>query len=121
MIYLGSAYSAIDSVVRERRYLLAIEAAAILAKHKLPCYVPIASWHVVATLHALPSDHLFWQAQDQAMMDRCDEGWFLMMDGGRESLGILTEIHYFLRHRKPVAHVYNLSDLDYMCQTYVPA
>lgn len=93
MIYLATPYSDPDPKVQERRYDDAVNAAAILANHRIPCYCPIVSWHVVALRHNLPGDHEFWLAQDHHMIRKCNELWVLMMSGWSTSKGIKAELN----------------------------
>jgi hypothetical protein len=118
VIYLGTAYSHPDPAVRKERFDLALEAAAILARAKVPCYVPIAAWHVVAIVHKLPGDHEFWRIQDEAMLHLCDEGWFVWSDGLNESKGVKAELELLKALGKPKKLFDSLTSLAAYARSY---
>lgn len=120
MIYLGTPYSHPNPLIEDIRFELAMSVAATLATHSIPCYVPIAFWHPTSRKHSLPGDHEFWLLQDYAMIERCDEGWFMASEGFHSSKGIRHEIECFEALGKPVYLLQSEADLIAACQRYRP-
>lgn len=94
-IYLASPYSHPDSVVRESRYLEAVEAAGKLMQERPGCAVfsPIAHSHMIAVQTKLPGGFDFWQAQDVGFIDHwATRVAVLKLEGWQESRGVQAEI-----------------------------
>jgi len=104
MIYLASPYSHPDAAVREARFRAACQATAGLLKagHHVLC--PIAHSHPLVA-YGLPTDWDFWQQVDHEYLRHCDEMVVLMLDGWRESKGVLAEIGIAEELGKPVRYM----------------
>lgn len=106
MIYLATPYTHPDLNVRIARYQRAVEACAILARHKLVVYSPIVHWHPVEISHpGFEMDHEFWKFNDHAMMDLASEGVFLQLDGWATSKGMAHEVEYLRSQNKPAISI----------------
>jgi hypothetical protein len=94
MKYIATPYSHMDPAVRERRYLLAIQ--AVLALHKVfpreMIYSPIVYWHPAALLHNLPTEHGYWEQINNTEIAHCDELLVIQLKGWEHSRGIAREI-----------------------------
>lgn len=101
-IYLACPYSHPDAVIRERRAVAAGSYAALLAKHRVPCYCPVASWHYVSVQNALPGDAETWWMQDKAFLDRCGAFWFVQGEGWNTSTGMHKELLYMQKSRRGI-------------------
>ena len=91
MIYLGSPYSHPESAVREIRFDAACKAAAVLMQRGHLVFSPVCYSHQIAK-HGLPTDWIFWEKYDRAILRRCEEMWVLMLPGWKSSKGIQAEI-----------------------------
>ena len=91
MIYMASAYTHSDPLVREQRFQEACRAAAALMRAGLAVLSPIAHSHPVAK-HGLPEGWKFWSQIDCQYLARCDALAVLTSPGWRESVGVQAEI-----------------------------
>ncbi len=90
-IYLASPYSHSDPSVREERFKAVCKAAAILMQRGYLILAPICHSHPIAK-HGLPTDWIFWEKYDRAILRRCEEMWVLMLPGWESSRGVQAEI-----------------------------
>jgi hypothetical protein len=102
MIYLASPYSHDDITVRDARYRAARNACAVLARAGEHVISPIVHWHCAAFMYDLPTDALYWRAQNHATIDACECVYVLTIEGWRDSLGVQDEIRYAGEHGIPV-------------------
>ena len=102
LIYLASAYSHPDAVMREHRFITACRiAGAFMAKgHHI--FSPIAHTHPIAVHTKLPVGWDFWQQYDYAILSRFDELWVVDMPGSSESKGMKAEIEYACTKKLPL-------------------
>lgn len=91
MLYLGQPYSHPKSVIREVRYLAAMQACAYFQFLGICVYSPIVHWHQVSMMHKLPSDTETWQLQWYPMLKKADRFAMLLLDGWEQSLGLKDE------------------------------
>lgn len=109
LIYLASPYSHPDRVVRKWRYRMACHGTARLLEAGHLVYSPIVHSHPL-THYGLPTDWGYWKRLDEAMLQRCDELWVLLLDGWAASAGIQAEIQLAERRGMPRRYV-RLEDL----------
>lgn len=83
----------------------AAQATAELMRRGFVAVSPIAHSHAVATYGNLDAmDWTLWKRQDEPLMNAADALVVVMMDGWRESVGVLAEIEHFLAAMKPVVY-----------------
>lgn len=92
LIYLASPYGH-DKSRRQLRYEAALQAEAAMMRNGLMVYSPIVHRHPGALRGLYPSGWDYWQRFDELILSRCDELWVLTLDGWRESIGVMAEIH----------------------------
>lgn len=129
-IYLASPYSNDNTEIRDTRARLVAQAMLEIAQHQVPVYSPITHWHLLAVTNSLPTDHIFWKTQNDALMKGSNEIWVLCIDGWRQSKGVEYEINWntsnylegppgIFRHRK-LRHV-TFESLSEACDLYKTA
>src|SRR5688572_30741405 len=101
MIYLASPYSHSDPTIREQRFHAACAATAALMREGHVVFSPVCHSHPL-TARGLPGDWAFWQAQDLAHLERCDDLLVLMLDGWEQSAGVQAELRQAGVLGKPV-------------------
>lgn len=104
MIYLASPYSHPDPAVQAERCEAVCRVAAHLIRLGHVVFSPIAHSHGIAK-HGLPTDWLFWEKQDHALLAVCDELWVVTLDGWQESRGVQAEIAMARALGKPIRYV----------------
>ncbi len=104
MIYLASPYSHPDINVREERFCAACQAAAHLMWEGHLVFSPVAHTHPIAEF-GLPTEWSFWERQDRALLERCDDVIVLTLDGWDESVGVLAEVQIAKELGKPVRYL----------------
>lgn len=92
MIYLASPYSHPDPLIMKTRFLLAEQCTAALLQRKDWVYSPIVHCHELASKYNLPTDFVYWQEYNVAMLRRCEELFILAIPGWRESKGVTAEL-----------------------------
>ena len=104
MIYLGSPYSHPEPAVREMRFDAACKAAAVLMQRGHLVFSPVCYSHQIAK-HGLPTDWVFWEKYDRAILRRCEEVWVLMLPGWESSRGVQAEIKIAREMGMPVEFI----------------
>jgi nucleoside 2-deoxyribosyltransferase len=104
MIYLASPYSHLDIAVREQRFREACAAAVRLIAAGHVVFSPIVHGHPLVG-HGLPTEWAYWERFDRAHLVRCDEVVVLMLEGWRESVGVVAEIRIAEELGKPVRYL----------------
>jgi hypothetical protein len=93
-IYLGSPYSHPDPLVRETRYLQAMQALQTMLACRIWAYSPITHCHELAKIWNMPTDGKFWQEYNFQML-RSSKGLFVLkLEGWAKSEGLREEIAY---------------------------
>ena len=105
MIYIASPYSHPDRSVMELRYRYVMNYVDYLLKKGEFAYSPIVYGHEIAKYHSLPTDANFWKNWDEAMMRRCDVLHFYLLDGWKESNGMMMELNYAEENGMPIVYV----------------
>lgn len=104
-VYLGSPYSKYPDGI-EQAALVVTRAAAKLMNRGIAIFCPIAHSHAIGTAGELDNlNWVFWQFQDQPLMDKASALIVLMMDGWQESVGLTHEIDCFAKAGKPIVYV----------------
>ena len=98
MIYLASPYTSPSDAVQDCRFASACAAAARLMQEGHIIFSPIVHGHSVAQHGDLPAEWAFWRPWCIAMLDKADELWVLLLEGWRESVGILAEVEHAYAH-----------------------
>ena len=104
MIYMASPYSHPNPAIREQRFHDACRAAASLIQSGQTVFSPIMFGHPLCG-HCLPTEWGFWEVQDRAHLERCDEVVVLMLAGWRRSAGVAAEIRIARALGKPVRYL----------------
>lgn len=91
MIYLASPYSHSDEAVRIARFEAVCRAAGEIMRRGEVVFSPIAHTHPIAMLGSLPTDWEYWKRVDSQYLSACDRFWVLMLDGWKQSTGVLAE------------------------------
>lgn len=104
MIYLASPYSHPDPAVRADRYRAACRATAALVKAGRVVYSPIVHSHPLVEFD-LPTAWSFWEHNDCAHLERCDEVMVLTLDGWQASVGVSAEVAIARALGKPVRYL----------------
>jgi nucleoside 2-deoxyribosyltransferase len=80
--------------------------AALLVRHGVPVFCPIAHTHPMAEhLPAEVQDHEFWMEVDAPFMAAAFGAIVLKMPGWQRSRGVSHEIDFFLNRGKPVFYM----------------
>lgn len=102
LYYLATPYTKYKGGI-EKAFMAAAELTGKLLTNGYRVYSPIAHTHPVAVYGGLdPLDHSIWLPFDEAMMHACDALLVAHMDGWRESKGVMHEIEFFARGKKPI-------------------
>jgi len=91
LTYLACPYSHRDAAVREKRFQLANEAAAIMLAHGLVVFSPISHTHPIATQCGLGLGWETWERFDTAFIAVSKEVVVLTIPGWGDSRGIAAE------------------------------
>ena len=101
-LYLASPYTHSTAIVRQQRYLEAIDALNWLLGNKIWAYSPIVHCHNVAMKHSLPKNFEFWQEYNHLMILNSRGLMLLQLPGWKESSGVTDELAYADSLGKPV-------------------
>lgn len=103
--YLATPYSKYPRGL-EKAFVEACRAAALLVRHGVRVYSPIAHTHPVAIHGGIdPLDHSIWLPADKPFMDAACGLLVVRMTGWAESYGIGEEIKVFEAAGKPIRHM----------------
>lgn len=108
--YLASPYTDPDPLVREMRYLKALEVASILLKNGIHVYSPIVHCHHMSQVFKMPHDHKFWLEYDTVMIKAARGIQVLRLHGWARSVGVTGEIKLAQQLGKPITFI--AGDLD---------
>ena len=105
IFYLATPYSRYE-YGRERAFVEACKAAAILLKRGLFVFSPVAHSHPIAEHGGIdPLCHQTWMPLDLAMLDECAGLLVIMMPGWKESIGVQREIAHAIETEKSVCYL----------------
>jgi hypothetical protein len=100
--YLATPYSKYPAGL-EAAFHLALDAAGLLIRAKVPVYSPIAHTHPIAILTGMdPLDHAIWLPADKPMMDAAGGLIMLRAESWEQSYGMKHELNLFQGAKKPV-------------------
>jgi hypothetical protein len=102
-IYLASPYTDPSDAIMQYRYNCALDATAQLTRAGLVVYSPIVHCHMLATMHDLRRDALYWQRYNEVMLSRAAMLMILRLTGWQRSEGIKKERQCAVRHRIPIS------------------
>lgn len=105
MKYLASQYSHSDALIRNTRYLLVMEVAALLIKEGKIIYSPIVYCHSMALRHGFPTDAKFWEQYNNSFIRHCDEVLVLVTPDLHTSKGVMAEIEFARSCFVPVSFI----------------
>lgn len=110
LIYLASPYSSDNGTTINRRVTATQQATAKLIEQGNLIFSPIVHSHPIADLVSFSPINTAkamsgWTAYDEAIIDKCDEVWVLMLDGWDKSRGVSHEIAYAFANKKPMRSV----------------
>lgn len=97
-VYLASPYSARDFSLMESRYQEAMRCTSWMLKQKIWTYSPITHCHVMAQVYKLPTDFVFWQHYNRAMIYQARELYVLAIEGWDKSVGVGEELKFAQEH-----------------------
>ena len=98
-IYLAIPYSKVD---KELSFGTANKIAAMLISEGKCVFSPISMNHSLAKFNKLPGDWEFWEKFDTEYILWCDYLIVIMMDGWKDSTGVMAEIKIAETLNKPV-------------------
>ena len=98
-IYLAIPYS---KVGKELSYSIANKIASMLISEGKCVFSPISMTHGMAKNNSLPGDWQFWSKFDSEFIYFCDYMIVVMLDGWKESTGVIAEIEVALELGKTV-------------------
>jgi dephospho-CoA kinase len=101
LIYLASPYSSGDEAIKARRAAQVQEVTAMLISAGYLIFSPIVHSHLLVKF-GLDGDWDSWKEIDCAYIDKADEVWILMLDGWRDSKGVMAEIQYAAKTGKRI-------------------
>ena len=111
-IYLATPYSHKDLSVRIDRFNKINVIAAKLIKKGYVVFSPISHSHPIEQTGRLgETDWAFWKAQDEPLVDWCDQIWIVTMDGWIDSVGVQCELEMAFDKGIPVRFL-NPGDID---------
>ena len=110
LVYLAVPYSDPDPTVREARFHIVNEAAAVLMGQGLYVFSPISHTHPILTDGGLPTGFDFWEGYDREMLSACGALVVLCLDGWNRSTGVASEIAIAEEMGLPVFFVVSISD-----------
>ena len=100
--YLATPYTRFPGGI-EAAFIAACEQTALLVRHRIPIYSPIAATHPVAIHGGLdPMDHTIWLPHDKPMMRAASGLIVCMLPTWKDSYGIAFEQDEFDRMGKPI-------------------
>lgn len=105
LIYLASPYAHPDPMMRELRFVMAMQSTASMMREGMTVYSAIVHCHPIQKQYQLPTEWEFWQVFGETMISRCDELHVLMLDGWEDSVGVKAEIAIAERLDKPIRYV----------------
>jgi hypothetical protein len=94
LIYVANPYSSHSEQTMQERYDIVEKYTAFMMKEGYDVISPIVHGHHLAINHNMPTSFEFWQKWCLALLDVCDEIHVLMIDGWKESTGLMAEIEY---------------------------
>jgi len=102
MIYLASPYSHDDPDVKVDRFERACKQAALMMRHGLVVFSPIAHSHPISQYLGEDQGLKFWLKQDLHLLRRCEEMWVLTLDGWKISNGVNAEVELAMSMGIPI-------------------
>jgi hypothetical protein len=108
IVYLASPYTHFDEAIRQRRYEVVTQVAAIFIGQGKVVFSPITMTHPIDRILAgsdktLGSD--YWVRFDESFMNFCSEMVVLKLMGWETSTGVNREIKYFVGKGLPISYV----------------
>jgi hypothetical protein len=92
LIYLAHCYSHENEAVREQRARYAARIAGLMIAQGFAVISPIAHGHAIAKEADIPIGWDYWQEEDLAILERCDQVGVILIDGNDESIGLGEEL-----------------------------
>ena|ERR1017187_2263704 len=95
LIYLAVPYSHKNPSIKEKRFQIVNEMAALLMSKGYYIFSPISHTHPIATSNAhnqLPGEWEYWEGYDRVMMKCCKSLLVLKLEGWETSTGVQAEI-----------------------------
>lgn len=111
MIYLATQYSHPDELVRQTRYLLAMEITAELINRELVVYSPIVHCHEMAKRHGFPTDTKFWEQYNNSFIRHCEQMLVLVTPDLHTSKGVMAEIEFARQCFIPIVFIDQAGDI----------
>jgi hypothetical protein len=102
-IYLASPYSHPDKDLRESRYKAACHASGYLISQGHTVFSPISHGHGITKEFNLPGDWEYWKKIDRIVLPMCMSMVILIIDGWKDSKGILAELQMAGPLHRPLA------------------
>jgi hypothetical protein len=101
-IYLAIPYTGMENA----SFIKANRIAAKLIKQGNIVYSAISMSHPIAIQNELPEDWNFWQKQDEAFIQWCDEVHIIKLNGRwKQSTGVLAEIGLANKYHKIIKFI----------------
>jgi hypothetical protein len=98
LIYLACPYSHEDENVRIDRFEKVTHVLAHMLENGDNVFSPITMAHPTLKYITHPISHSRWLEMDYIYLGMCKELRVLMLEGWEESIGVIAEIEYALKH-----------------------
>lgn len=107
LIYLASPYSHPELTIEKWRYGEITRIAAKLHKtYRYAFILPITQSHELKAWEPkLGGSFAKWRDRDLHFISKSDEVWVVMMEGWKESIGVLAEIDFAISKNIPVKYM----------------
>lgn len=108
MAYIGIPYTGAmgpmsSPAAREQSFHVVNKIAAFFLLQGELIYSPITHSHPIHYyMGELGNDHQLWMKYDKSMMDLCNRMYVVCYGEYRKSRGVMEEIEYFKKNKKPV-------------------
>lgn len=116
MIFVSTPYYHPDSVVVQDRVRILSHYCGKLLKEGKWNVSPITHGTTITKHIVLPMDFEFWQHISFEMINVCKEMHVLMMEGWKQSIGVIGEISHAKKKKIPIKYIevsINKSDVEF--------
>jgi hypothetical protein len=104
MIYLASPYTHENEEIKKERFEIVCSVASYLMLQGIHIFSPIVHTYPIAIRGGVPTSWEFWGDYDKEFLNFCSEMLVLTISGWDKSVGVLAEIEYMNKLRKPILY-----------------
>jgi hypothetical protein len=105
LVYLALPFSHADKKIRNYRFHAANKMAGKLMKEGFNVFSPISHTAVIAADYDLPHTWAFWSEQDLSILKHCQKLVVLMLEGWKNSVGVMAEIAFAQKMNIPIEYI----------------